>query len=191
MIPFWNDGDPHLTIYSHDEEFVANLKKINANNVFVIHKELTREALKQVCKLHRGHLVCSHEETVDYYALHADAVGAFTIANNLTHYKRVFKNNNSAWIITEQFSTIRAQLDEAFSAFRASNLSVPTLFSEVCDAFIPLLEFNKDKVLGTPILQIADCPPISIITPTYNRKHLIDIAFHNLLISDYPQEKIE
>lgn len=192
VIPFWNDDDPHLTIYSHDEEFVANLKKINANNVLVIHKELTRDALKQVCKLHRGHLVCSHEETVDYYALHADAVGAFTIANDLTHYKRVFKNkNNSAWIITEQFSTIRTQLDEAFSAFHASNLSVPTLFSEVCDAFIPLLEFNKDTVLGTPILQITDCPPISIITPTYNRKHLIDIAFHNLLISDYPQEKIE
>lgn len=192
VIPFWKDGDPHLTIYSHDEEFVANLKKINANNVLVIHKELTREAVKHLCKLHHGHLVCSQKETVDYAALHAEAVGAFTIANELPHYKRVFKN--SAWITNnyDQLPTanLRAELDAAFSLF-SSNLSVPTLFSEVCDAFVPLLEFNKDTVLGTPILQIADCPPISIITPTYNRKHLIDIAFHNLLISDYPQEKIE
>jgi hypothetical protein len=42
-----------------------------------------------------------------------------------------------------------------------------------------------------PILDVADCPPISIITPTYNRKNLIEIAFHNLLATDYPQNKIE
>jgi hypothetical protein len=42
-----------------------------------------------------------------------------------------------------------------------------------------------------PILHESDCPPISIITPTYNREKLIDIAFHNLLSTDYPQDKIE
>ena len=31
----------------------------------------------------------------------------------------------------------------------------------------------------------------SIITPTYNRQKLIDIAFHNLLVTDYPKDKIE
>jgi hypothetical protein len=46
-------------------------------------------------------------------------------------------------------------------------------------------------MLGTPVLELDKCPPISIITPTYNRKNLIDIAFHNLLSTDYPQEKIE
>lgn len=42
-----------------------------------------------------------------------------------------------------------------------------------------------------PILHELDCPAISIITPTYNREKLIDIAFHNLLATDYPQDKIE
>jgi hypothetical protein len=59
------------------------------------------------------------------------------------------------------------------------------------DTFFPLLQVTKEKPLGTPILQIADCPMISIITPTYHRKKLIDIAFHNLLSTDYPKEKIE
>ena len=195
VIPYWNHSDPHLTIYSHEEEFVANLKKINAPNVLIIHKELTRDAIKHLCKLHCGHLVCSQEETIDYSALHAEAIGAFIIANKLDHYKQAFKNKkNIAWITTNT-TNLRTELDAAFSAFSAfsasENLSETTLFSDVCNAFIPLLEFNKDKVLGTPILQIADCPSISIITPTYNRKHLIDIAFHNLLITDYPQEKIE
>lgn len=42
-----------------------------------------------------------------------------------------------------------------------------------------------------PVLLPEDCPPISIITPTYNRREFIDIAFHNLMATDYPQEKIE
>ena len=42
-----------------------------------------------------------------------------------------------------------------------------------------------------PILLVEDCPPISIVTPTYHRKKLIEIAFHNLLATDYPHDKIE
>jgi glycosyltransferase involved in cell wall biosynthesis len=50
---------------------------------------------------------------------------------------------------------------------------------------------TKGVVHCPPILHPSDCPPISIITPTYNRKKLIDIAFHNLLATDYPADKIE
>ena len=42
-----------------------------------------------------------------------------------------------------------------------------------------------------PILHVQDCPSISIVTPTYNRRKLLDIAFHNLLATDYPLDKIE
>lgn len=42
-----------------------------------------------------------------------------------------------------------------------------------------------------PILIPNDCPLISIITPTYNRKKMLDIAFHNILSTDYPIDKIE
>lgn len=42
-----------------------------------------------------------------------------------------------------------------------------------------------------PVLERADCPPISIITPTFQRKRLMEIAYHNLLSTDYPLEKIE
>lgn len=42
-----------------------------------------------------------------------------------------------------------------------------------------------------PVLVPDDCPPITIITPTRNRRKLIDIAFHNLLMTDYPLKKIE
>ena len=42
-----------------------------------------------------------------------------------------------------------------------------------------------------PILYPEDCPPISIITPTYNRAKLIEVAIHNILATDYPKDRIE
>lgn len=42
-----------------------------------------------------------------------------------------------------------------------------------------------------PVLEKTDCPPISIITPTFQRKKLMEIAYHNLLSTDYPLDKIE
>lgn len=42
-----------------------------------------------------------------------------------------------------------------------------------------------------PLLDPLDCPPISIITPTYNRRKMLDIAFHNMILTDYPRSKME
>ena len=70
------------------------------------------------------------------------------------------------------------------------------------DAFLPVLT-NIESLVKTrkgpfnypinlpPILLPEDCPHISVITPTYNREKFIEIAFHNLLATDYPHDKIE
>ena len=42
-----------------------------------------------------------------------------------------------------------------------------------------------------PILNIDDCPPISIVTLVHNRPKFIENACLNLLSSDYPRDKIE
>ncbi len=60
-------------------------------------------------------------------------------------------------------------------------------------AMIDLVSVKKPK--GTfhcpPILHSDSCPDISIVTPTYNRRDMIDIAFHNILSTDYPRDRIE
>ena len=105
---------------------------------------------------------------------------------------------------------IREELDTAFYRFRNSDFAeIRTIrqqiainrFSESCKAFLPMLtkvySYIKERrpAKGVyhcpPILNQDDCPPITIVTPTYNREKLIEIAFHNLLITDYPQDKIE
>jgi hypothetical protein len=42
-----------------------------------------------------------------------------------------------------------------------------------------------------PLLNIQDCPPISVITLVHNRPKFIENACLNLLSSDYPRDKIE
>jgi hypothetical protein len=42
-----------------------------------------------------------------------------------------------------------------------------------------------------PPLQAEDCPPISVITVTYNRRNFVDLCGYNLLLTDYPRDKIE
>lgn len=42
-----------------------------------------------------------------------------------------------------------------------------------------------------PALSGSDCPPISVVTLTYNRRKFIDLAFHNIVLTDYPKDKIE
>ncbi len=104
----------------------------------------------------------------------------------------------------------RGELDAAFDMFRKADFdeirkirqeSAAERFSSSCTAFLTMLKQlhtlikerrpTKGNYLCPPVLHPQDCPPISIITPTYNRQKLIDIAFHNLLVTDYPKDKIE
>jgi hypothetical protein len=51
---------------------------------------------------------------------------------------------------------------------------------------------DREQFNCPPILYPEDCPAISVITPTYSKRHrLFDIAFHNMLLTDYPKDKIE
>jgi hypothetical protein len=53
--------------------------------------------------------------------------------------------------------------------------------------------FTKERKTGLRTLppQLGELPNISIVTLLHNRRKFIDLAFHNLLSTDYPLEKIE
>jgi hypothetical protein len=107
---------------------------------------------------------------------------------------------------------LRDELDTAFYAF--NNLNDSSLmfvrkniaklrFSTTCEYFLPILKelqmivhtkqktALQKKIQFPPVLELDNCPPISVITPTYNRVHLIDIAIYNMVKTDYPHNKIE
>jgi len=42
-----------------------------------------------------------------------------------------------------------------------------------------------------PVLERNDCPSISVVTLIYNRRKFFDLAKHNMLLTDYPKDKIQ
>jgi hypothetical protein len=50
---------------------------------------------------------------------------------------------------------------------------------------------NASRQALPPVLAFDSCPHISIVTLTRNRRKFIDLAFHNILMCDYPKDKIE
>ena len=106
-------------------------------------------------------------------------------------------------------SQLREELDKAFAMFYSANFSElykirqevsSKRFLKTCDNYLPVLQqlysVNKERrpkkgnYICPPVIS-ADYPPITLITPTYNRKKLFEITFHNLLLTDYPKDKIE
>jgi hypothetical protein len=99
--------------------------------------------------------------------------------------------NPDAWNDIWEKNTTRPEVDcvvniEDFDQFANISGGVQTALQFV---------FDRRPARGVfhcpPVLHAEDCPPISIITPTYNRKKMIDIAFHNIVSTDYPADKIE
>lgn len=136
--------------------------------------------------------------------LYDNPTGIAWISNNYQ------QSDKARYSIASTGHSIRNELNAAFDLFRKADFDeIRTIrqefaiqrFSSTCTAFLPILKhihsLIKDRrpIKGIfhcpPILNHIDCPPISIITPTYNRQKLIDIAFHNLLVTDYPKDKIE
>ena len=42
-----------------------------------------------------------------------------------------------------------------------------------------------------PLLDRKECPPISVVTLIYNRRKYFDLARHNMILTDYPKNKIQ
>ena len=204
MLHHWGPNDPPLTIYTTRNDFA---EKLTSNNVTVICQDLTVDDRRSIMAIYEGHVVCSEGEAFGYAAANAATVGAFIIMNKLPVFEYYYKSfDNVAWIsneyeestrvrysIASPTSNVRDELNYAFSKFN-SDYTVNNLRFD-SSAFAPVYKnikaVSKSKVYCPPILLPEDCPLISIITPTYNREKLIEIAFHNLLATDYPHDKIE
>jgi hypothetical protein len=68
------------------------------------------------------------------------------------------------------------------------NKCVLDWFSDVLDKFESIPKLPKHM---PPILNGTDCPLISILTLVHGRPQFLDLAFHNLMLTDYPRKNIE
>ena len=106
-------------------------------------------------------------------------------------------HQNVLFVNPEKWSDVYDAYVHAFDALifndpvHVENFRLRYKGSTICTISDLKLSENVSKCVRPPVLRQKDCPPITVITPTRGREKLIEIAFHNLLATDYPHDKIE
>jgi hypothetical protein len=210
LLSVWKAQYPVINVYS-----IEPLDSIiEQSNIKYIVKNLSQEERHTLLQTYQGHIAFSLSEGFGYTAAEGEYCNAYTILNTLPVYIQDYKESkNVAWLQTatlknnitypygsfvSDFSSVEADLEKAIQGFENYKSSLSnTEFKqnyfkkrllEILDT-LPKTYLQKPKL--PPILNVEECPPISVITLMYNRRRFFDLACHNIMISDYPKDKIE
>ena len=182
-------------------------------NVLVHVGDISAEDRAKMILDYKGHVCCSTAEGFGYTAAEAAATGRFMILNSLPAYLDHYAYLTSVAFLPSNlergyFDTgasveeLQEALDKAMVAFEACPLVIPrkdmaanwkVFVAEWNELILPYKSQKRPAPLKflPPRLEVADCPSISVVTLIYNRKKFFDLACHNMLMTDYPKDKIE
>jgi hypothetical protein len=210
LLPTWKSEWPKLTVYTTKE---LTLSGAVQSNVEVRVEDLDKDQRKKLQAWYPGHVCVSQAEAFGYTAAEAEANGALVLLNDLEVYKQDYVGNAYMKCMRSEktikdlasFATLKEfewdgvlpdmkQVREAQKLMSKSRKEVTLgrfagFWKAVKDA-VEEKKATKPKNLP-PVLQSEDCPPISIVTLLYNRRRFFDLACHNIMLSDYPKDKIE
>ncbi len=190
-----------------------------AGTVEVAVRELPADELQRLQKYHAAHLIVSGGEGFGYAAAEAEGAGAFALMTGLPVFKDYYGDSEGAGVsylgVREgarsgvyevDVAGLRSDLERAFLRlydYDADDLLIRKTAARgrweesIVSAQGPVgrLVGCVDEVRGArvlpPVLTPEDCPPITVLTLTYNRRKFIDLPMFNLLTTDYPRAKIE
>jgi hypothetical protein len=208
IISSWKESYPTLHVYSTE-----SLELEATPNVKLYVEDLTKEKRHILQQTYQGHVCCSDAEGFGFTAAEANYVNAFTILNTLPVYLQDYRSSkNISWLTTLTSNTSSTctygsfvntseilchELDAAIDKFNSFEPTISKNDEKLRDykynllkIFDTLKEKIKQKHLP-PILDRRDCPTISIVTLVYNRRRFFDLAKHNMILSDYPKDKIQ
>ena len=207
LLPLWQKSYPNLHVYSIEPLEFDNGIEI-AENVILHVEDLTKEKRETLLQTYTAHVCCSMSEGFGYTAAEANYVGAFTILNTLPVYNTYAKSPNCSWISTPTKRTSEKYIYASFVSNTSLVKSFLKLAIENFKIFIPSNKQPQDdfktnflaildslpakkKTTLPPILERKDCPDISVVTLLYNRRKFFELARHNILLTDYPKNKIQ
>jgi hypothetical protein len=209
LLRAWRPSYPPLLITS-----VADLDLSGVDvlpNVSIRIGDLAEAERLKLRAEYRGHVCCSRAEGFGYTAAEAYSAGAFVILNSLPCYKDTYgdcptvhflpsKLEQKYFDVGADTEILRSALDDIMNAFVKTEALQPlsldiakrwTTFQNAWRQLVPLSPRPATLKYLPPKLDVADCPPISVITLIYNRKKFFDLACHSMMITDYPKDKIE
>lgn len=161
------------------EEHIELAKKVETNIRAVIGKGISLSKFKHA----------DYRETLIHSDINIHLGQPYYITNSWAHVNCIVKGKE--WV-EESHAAYMPMFDTVLNEITFTS-SFEELTVAVKDIIKLVIERRPEKGIFRcpPVLIPEDCPPISIITPTYNRRDMIDIAFHNLMSTDYPHDKIE
>ncbi len=192
-----------------------------APTVEVAVRDLPAEERQRLQQFHAAHLIVSCGEGFGYAAAEAEVAGAFALMTALPVFKNYYGDvehtgisylavgegsKRGTYVVDE--ANLRADLERAFVRlydYDADDMRVRQAVGRnrweesIVSAQEPVgrlvgcvdaVRSGGSRVLP-PVLMPDDCPPITVLTLTYNRRKYIDLAMFNLLTTDYPRSKLE
>ena len=207
ILPLWKLEWPELHVYS-----TTSLDVATPANVFFNVRDLDKDFRRQLQAYYPGHMIFSAAEALGMVAMEGQAAGAFLLGNSLPTYLESFKDNTYVSLTKSTLEPFKGGFKDTFESLDLQSCvdSFLTTNVEACrksqihTSIKRFLDFNKraetvfKSILSNPGTSLKILPPnleelpsISVITLLHNRRKFVDLAFHNLLITDYPKDKIE
>jgi len=213
LLPLWPTNFP-LTVTTTLEEADLSGSNLYPASVTVKRGFLEARDLEELNRTSAIHVCISAAEGFGFTAAQAEARSAGLLLNTLPVYEEYYKGKPYAsFLQTPTAKSVKDHLGFVadFSAVTTEDLKaalqvIPYGEEQVQMSEARLADFVRivgrrivkylnQTAAGVckmpPTIAADDCPPISVLTLTYNRRKFIDLAFLNMLVSDYPKSKIQ
>ncbi len=210
----WKPQYPPLTVYTtltkHSIETMENVK--------VISGDISIEKRRELLQTTEGYLGVSLSEGFGHAIAEAEQYNCFMILNDQPVFKQYFPASKRTQyiestkqerpgVLTASWIPQTDSLDTVIGTFMQQDVETAEATTQSEDRWIKFIESLKQVFVThlesptglppkklpvmPPILLPNDCPKISIVTLLHNRRKFANVACHNLLITDYPHNKIE
>ena len=210
ILPLWKADWPRLDVYTTTS---LSLDFPLPKNVTVRVKDLTPKNRHTLQGTSPCHLIFSASEALCMSGMEGESCGAFLLGNSLPTYVENFSGKSYTSLTQSSLVPYKAGVKDTFFGIENSlatsiqdfltkySQSVRKDAIEESSRRLRAFKMAFQKILADEIFSSAsdqmrfltdeELPKISVVTLTYNRKKFLDLAFHNILVTDYPKDKIE
>lgn len=210
LLPIWPSDFPLVVTTALEE---SDLPGPFPPSVAIKRGFLKASELEELSQGSATHVCISAAEGFGFTAAQAEARSAAMILNTLPVYEEYYGSKRYAGFLetpckkseknhvgfladfssvtTENIKSALQTIPSGEIQVEESELRYKTFRSVIRENITSYLKNSAVQPRMPPVISQSECPYISVLTLTYNRRNFIDLAFLNLLVTDYPKDKIQ
>lgn len=208
LLPLWPADFPITVTTTLD---TSELPGVYPESVTIKKGFLDASELEDLNQSAAIHVAISAAEGFGYTAAQAEARGAAILLNTIPVYEEYYGGKEYASFLktplvksADNYGFVADFSSVTTEDIKAALQVIPSGEAQVEESENRLVRFShriRDLISKKPMITNGqprmpsalekDFPPISVLTLTYNRRNFIDLAFLNMLVTDYPKDKIQ